>query len=100
MATSSLDARRQAAVSMVRRVVDQFTDPELEVPSRDEDLDALIDELEGLGDVRDSFRRTRAATAVRHLRRGEFEEAVYEALHADAARMADSIAAARGSLLR
>jgi hypothetical protein len=49
--------------------------------------------LEALGDVRDSFRRARAATAARYLRRGQFEEAVYEALHADAARMADPIAA-------
>lgn len=66
---------------MVRRAISGF-EPPLVVPSDNAALDALIDALDAVGEESDMFRRARAATATRYLRRRDFEEALYEALHA------------------
>ena len=56
-------------------------DPPLELPRDDGTLDVLVDELDASEDDR-SFRRARAVTAARFLRRNAFEDALYESIHA------------------
>jgi hypothetical protein len=66
---------------MTRRAILRFAPP-LELPDDDAALRALVVALDDEGDQRDMWRRARAATAAQFLREGEFEEALYEALHA------------------
>jgi hypothetical protein len=82
---------------MVRRACAQF-DPPLIVPGGEPALDALVEELDAIGDEHDMFRRARAAMAAQFFRRGEYEESLYEALHAHAF-LPDAIAEARATLL-
>jgi hypothetical protein len=82
---------------MVSRVCALF-DPPLVIPDSDA-LDALVDELDAHGDERDMFRRARGAMAAQLLRRGEYEESLYEALHAHPAITSDAITEARATLL-
>jgi hypothetical protein len=56
-------------------------DPPLELSADSPALDALAEELDASVDER-AFRRARAASAEQFLRRGAYEDALYEALHA------------------
>ena len=95
---ASDENQRRAAESMVARVCALF-DPPLVMPDGHA-LDVLVDELDGLGDHRDIFRRARGATAAQLLRRAEYQESLYEALHAHPARRSEAIAEARAALSR
>jgi hypothetical protein len=95
---ASEDAQRRAVESVVRRACAQF-DPPLIIPDTDPALEALVEQFDAVGDEREAFRRARAATAAQFFRRGEYEESLYEALHAHAF-VPDAIAEARSALLR
>ncbi len=94
---ASEEVQRRTLETMVSRVCALF-DPPLVIPDSDA-LDALVDELDAHGDERDMFRRARGAMAAQLLRRGEYEESLYEALHAHPAITSDAITEARATLL-
>jgi hypothetical protein len=71
--------QRLAGLMVGRAVAEQV--PPLELPSDSAALDALVEELDVLPGDR-AFRRARAASAEQFLRRGAYEDALYEALHA------------------
>jgi hypothetical protein len=93
---ASEDDQRRTAESMVRRACAPF-DPPLMIPGGEPALAALVEELDAAGDEHDMFRRARAAMAAHFFRRGEYEESLYEALHAHAF-LRDAIAEAREAL--
>ena len=62
---ASEEDRRRTAESMVSRVCALF-EPPLVIPGGDA-LDALVDELDAVGDERDMFRRARGAMAAQFL---------------------------------
>jgi hypothetical protein len=74
------EAQERLACEMVQRAAAE-QDPPLELPSDSAALDALVEELDACEDER-AFRRARAASAEQFLRRGAYEDALYEALHA------------------
>jgi hypothetical protein len=90
------ESQRRTADSTLRRVCAEF-DPPLTIPDGDA-LDALVEELDAMGEERDQWRRARAAMAAQFLRHGEYEESLYEAVHAHPF-MPDAIAEARATLL-
>ena len=94
---ASEERQRRTAETMVSRVCALF-EPPLVIPSGAA-LDALVDELDAAGDERDMFRRARGAMAAQLLRRGDYEESLYETLHAHPAVTTDALTEARATLL-
>ena len=74
--------RRRLALRMVERALGA-QEPPLEVPDDLPGREALAARLDSSDDEAD-FRRARAAAAAVFLRRGAYEDAFYEALHARA----------------
>jgi hypothetical protein len=82
----------ESADDSLRRVVEdarQQLDPPLDVPHGAYVIDAAIEGLEARAEEADHFRRARVLLAERYRRRSEFEECLYEALHAYAEMPAD-----------
>jgi hypothetical protein len=82
----------ESADDWLRRVVEdagQQLDPPLDVPQGADVIDAAIEGLEASAEEADDFRRARVLLAERYRRRCEFEEWLYEALHAYAEMPAD-----------
>jgi hypothetical protein len=76
----SNDDQKRVAGQMVQRALAEL-DPPLELPPDDGSLDVLVEGFDTSEDEHD-FRRARAAMAARFLRRGAYEDSLYEALHA------------------